>query len=354
MEGRKLLERMLALEESQLKMGEMKSASKVTFSAVIKRDALGTKTKLAGTMKESNLSGKIERTPRPDGSGEYNTVIFFTGSTSNTHKMTESLKQDYMDNVIITPVLPFELFKNVCISQTPAEHHRQSGSSGDIETLFKLDPDEEDSIQESASFKSDSSRGSAQTCFKNALVHRDTPSDVSPVCALCQSPTAVQGAHIYPVNAKRSVNFNSTSLHNKYDTCNGLLLCSVCHGYFDNGYWWIVLVNGDYFSHLSDALKEVDETRRNQHLAKLRLDSSKKGAPDNDCLLVQANFCEQRRQERLDLLESKPWGCEKCCSTKTRYATEKGLQAHYDSNKCILPAAPQLFTPNKSTQKEEK
>ncbi len=112
------------------RLGGGKLPAKVTFKAVIKQDALGTKTKWAGKMKEGSLSGKIERTPRPDSSGEYNTVIFFTGSTANTEKMKESLMEDYKDDVVITAVVPSEQFKNVCIFKTPGEHHRTSGSSG--------------------------------------------------------------------------------------------------------------------------------------------------------------------------------------------------------------------------------
>jgi hypothetical protein len=345
---------MLAVEEnkaSQLKMGERKSASKVSFSAVIKHDALGTKTKWAGTMKEGNLSGKIERTPRPDGSREYNTVIVFTGSIINTDTMKERLEEEYKDDVVITAVVPSKQFKNVCISQTPGEHHRQSGSSGGSETLFELD-DDEDSTQQSASFTSYSSRGSAQTYFKTALVHRDT-SGAIPLCALCQSSSDVQGAHIYPVNAKRRLPFSATSLHNKYDTCNGLLLCNICHGYFDKGYWWIVVENDKYISYLSDALQGVSDIRRNQHRVCLPIDYTKKCAPDADCLRVQQEFCETSRMARHDSLQEKPFGCEICLCAKRRYTTAVGLLRHQTAKNCIAPEIPQIFSPSKAGKRKK-
>ena len=134
-EGRKA-EADLRKAEIELKVLELKLPAKKTFKAVIKRDALGLKTKLAEKMKEFNVAGAIARLLRPDGSSEYDTELIFEGSKCNVEKMKDFLLGEFETTSV---KVQFEDLNDIRISQTPSGFHR-GGSSGGRRPFSRLTP----------------------------------------------------------------------------------------------------------------------------------------------------------------------------------------------------------------------
>jgi hypothetical protein len=165
------------------------------------------------------------------------------------------------------------------------------------------------------------------------------------------SESNVEAAHIYPVSARRTTRFDACGIRSKYDTRNGLSLCSTCHVWFDNGYWFprVETVEGTktYVAHLSDALIHHYPSYRELNLKKMTIDPKDKDSPDEALLKVQESYCEERREIRHQL--SSPFQCENCFKF---LKSEANLELHIKRWTCKKSNFPPVTTPYKKGSTE--
>lgn len=192
-----------------------------------------------------------------------------------------------------------------------------------------------------------------QSDFRVGLILRDASgSDVH--CALCGKFGEVEAAHIMP--QKRSDQFTrgdglkaamaAAGLVNLYDSHNGILLCTQCHGFFDS-YLWAVNSEGEV--ELSNALTANVPT--------LAIFAGKVLFPDNPEIpfVVRANrpflgvfawhyqAYQKTTAARHGNVELEIFDCSRC---KQRFAQEWRKNKHEVT--CLAEAVPKLnfFTPS--------
>jgi hypothetical protein len=350
LEGKKAEVEKAKLELELAKMREGKPSAKSTFKAVIKHDALGLKTKLAEAMKQCNLGGRIERTHRPDDSGEYDTVIIFTGTPTNTNEMKERLEKDSQHEVNITSQ-SFKQFNTILISPTQEGHHR-SNSSGGKETLWELDPDHSTlaSTQKSEGSRTSSkNRNTAmQKEFRDAIIERDFNGDKSKATCLlcgagCESEVDFNACHIVPQCSTLEV-MRSVGLTSLFNPKNGLLLCKTCHTHQGDGLWNI---GQDGQPLISEALMQVDKYRQISDKRKSLEVPTGSDAPTELIWKFHTDLCAKKKKERNGEAEAKNHQCEKCGNFLT---TESRLVKHQAN--CSGEFKKKLYTPQKGANND--
>ena len=200
----------------------------------------------------------------------------------------------------------FEDFNDIRISQTQSDFHR-SGSSGEKETLFQIDPDET-STKKSESSKTSWNSG-VQQHFTSTLLKRDFKGNNEiATCLMCAEHNPVQGAHIYPLNQPRSISlFKASTLNSANDVRNGILLCQSCHGYFDDG---LCGFNNEWRVTIEDALKLLPKYKM---LEGREVNVGNGLESPLKCLMqVHQDFCEGRREERHKKIDNSEFYCSQC------------------------------------------
>jgi len=308
-------------------------ADKKALRADIEYDALGWKTLLAKKMSDFHVAGYVARQPRA-GSDEYNTVVMFEGRTANVQAM-----RSFLESSAIAKQCDIQFSddswqdkQDIIIRKTPSSWHRDD-SSGENEQKISCDPEIVHSTSKSVASSSD--RGSAQAQFDRAMGRI-----YGSACVLCEDDaTSRQAAHISPVNASRTTSLSETGLASDYDPRNGVLLCFDCHKYFDNGYWYI---NTGGKAVISEALQTIPKYKQlHCHLVRLPHVGTLNRPPDS-VLLIQKQFCDEKKVTRHDLKNAKPLSCDQC---GMRYVQAKSLNNH--KNKCVKPRFRKLFSPDK-------
>ena len=314
----------------------MKPAAMRTTKVLIRDVTPGMKTTIAkGVMQKCGLRGVLQR------KGVL-TEVHMEGLHSHVDKGISAVKEEAKKKKwgeMTVEESGFGNFPNIIIVPTCDDH--REGSSGGGESVFEPD--------DMSSLSSDSEGSGLQAAFRVALLARDPN-----ICALCSSTGYLEAAHIYPKKGTRTTLFAATGLTNLYCTQNGILLCKPCHHFFDRGYWWIELEEGQYVAYLSEALQSLERFKEH-HLRTLQINPKGKEAPDVDLLRVQMDFCDEQRTARHNLLSSKPWGCTVCCTKSTRWKKRSSLTKHTAQGICVEDLdTPLLLSPARSKSSIDK
>ena len=332
--------------EAELEILKIQERSgKATVKATIATDVRGFKTTLKDAMTRCGLGGTICRVARADSSG-FDTEATFEGRREIVEDMKKVVKSKAGKGIEFSfKGANFGNFPNIVTVQSTGEGHRGGAdggdsSSGGVDAEFPFD-------DVSSLGSHGTSRGSNQGDFREAVLSRDDSR-----CLLCSSDSNVEAAHIYPVSATRTTRFDACGIRSKYDTRNGLSLCSQCHVLFDSGYWFPRVETAEgakaYVAHISDALRHHLPSYSNFHLKNLSIDPNDKDSPDEALLTVQESYCGERREKRHRL--SSPFQCERCHKF---LASQTNLDTHNARVvKCKKPNFPPFTTPDKKGSTE--
>jgi len=138
-----------------------------------------------------------------------------------------------------------------------------------------------------------SSRGHAQTLFRNAVRERDNRKCVLSGAALIPKAGNVEAAHIIGVVDSLAAKRKAAGVLNPYDTSNGMLLEKSLHVAFDSYLWC-----------MDESLKvHVSEDDKHNDLKKwegkyLKLDSTNPLCPTKALLKSRFNLYEEKEKER--------------------------------------------------------
>jgi hypothetical protein len=339
------------LEMARLGWGKLHA--KVTFKATLKLDELGFKTQVCNNMKVGGLVGTIQRVERPDSTETFDTVVVFEGLKANVNNMQKFLKANAKNSSF--DEIGYSGFSKITILKTAPNFHRYHREHGDEQGSGDSSsgggevvcvPDDVSSL--GTGFETGSSRGTIQTSFADAVKKRDGGK-----CLLCLAETNLQGAHIFPVNADRPTTFEDSGIISKYDTRNGLTLCTDCHSWFDMGYWFIRVeeVEGTttYTAHMSEALQHYTDFN-DYHLRKLPIDHTCLDAPLVSLLEGQESYFNRRRDDRTKAVLTSPFQCRTCYN---RFVNSKTLATHVKRGKCKTNPYPKYNTPVKPSEVSE-
>jgi hypothetical protein len=179
------------------------------------------------------------------------------------------------------------------------------------------------------SVSDDGSRlSSVQSRFRAAVLGRD-----GAACVLCSAgeragggKSALEAAHVVAARAPAAV-VASVELMNRYDTINGVTLCTDCHYYFDRHLWH---ATADGTVAVAGALlaRVGCERWRALHGRALRTPATpglREQWPPARLWAVQSALFEAAREQRRAAAEGRPFLCDVCCS---RSKTEAALAAH--------------------------
>jgi hypothetical protein len=346
----------------------------MTVKAVVQYDAIGWKRELVDRMAEFNVAGNIARVARFC-SSEFDTEVTFEGNNTNVGKMKkflnekswvskfESVSSQGFEEIVmkVEENQPFQGFSDITISKTPSLHHRADSagidSSGLEEKEFTLDKYEA-SMLKSVSSISGSSQGRDGEFAKNLLNRDFWMRSNEAVCLMCEEGKGrVQGAHIYPLNTSRILDyFNVTGSHNRNATSNGYLLCDECHGHHDDGLCgfdenWVITIE--------DALVEEPKYAKLRGVS-VSLPTVLEGvdAPLRALLKIQQEFIKLRRNERHEKVDSSAGFCMECNKFFKRLETVTTHICHPMSKKLLFTPPPKRRSNSKDgsehTIEEEK
>lgn len=185
-----------------------------------------------------------------------------------------------------------------------------------------------------ASSSRDSSR---QSAFRKALLMRDGAEK----CALCDAPDNIHAAHILPWKTPPA-ELRGVDCLDPFQACNGILLCSACHEYFDAFLWSVDACGNVVVSNALLEFVDVGAAYRTHHGTKFMIPSVGRNFPDPRAYAYHHTKFKEAQACRVDVAAVLPHTCGKC---QQRFKKEKRRDAHEASCTALSVTPSSIFTP---------